>query len=56
MYVNNVFSIASVVLLSHAMMRAMLVHGMLKVGEDYLRYLSDPNRTLYILILPVDSA
>ena len=55
MYVNNVFSIASVVLLSHAMMRAMFVHGMLKVGEDYLRYLSDPSRTLYILILPVDS-
>lgn len=54
-YVNNVFSIAFVVLLSHVMMRAMFVHGMLKVGEDYLRYLSDPSRTLYILILPVDS-
>lgn len=32
------FSIASAVLLSHVMMRAMLVPGMLKVEEDYLRY------------------
>ena len=32
------FSIASVVLLSHVMVRATLVHGMLKVEEDYLRY------------------
>jgi hypothetical protein len=35
----NVSDLASVVLLSLVIMKAMLLHGMLKVKENYMRYI-----------------